>query len=114
MEPTDRSDQCIPTFSARYPPPGQTTYAGRPTGGGATTNRHDAGHRSQHHWRCGDTWAMRARLTSNHFVGRAGELAELELALGEAAGRQPGLRIQMGMPLFAGSAKAGWMAFEGA
>jgi len=89
MEPTDRSDQCIPTFSARYPPPGQTTYAGRPTGGGATTNRHDAGHRSQHHWRCGDTWAMRARLTSNHFVGRAGELAELELALGEAAGRQP-------------------------
>jgi len=32
---------------------------------------------------------MRARLTSNHFVGRTGELAELELALGEAADRQP-------------------------
>jgi len=32
---------------------------------------------------------MRARLTSSHFVGRTGELAELELALREAAGRQP-------------------------
>jgi predicted ATPase/DNA-binding CsgD family transcriptional regulator len=32
---------------------------------------------------------MRARLTSSHFVGRTGELAELELALGEAAGRRP-------------------------
>ena len=32
---------------------------------------------------------MRARLTSSHFVGRTGELAELELALGEAADRQP-------------------------
>ena len=32
---------------------------------------------------------MRARLTSSHFVGRTGELAELELALGEASGRRP-------------------------
>ena len=32
---------------------------------------------------------MRARLTSSHFVGRTGELAELELALGEAASGQP-------------------------
>ncbi|HWF71792.1 MAG TPA: AAA family ATPase [Solirubrobacteraceae bacterium] len=32
---------------------------------------------------------MRARLTSSHFVGRTGELAELELALAEAAERRP-------------------------
>ena len=32
---------------------------------------------------------MRARLTSSHFVGRVGELAELELALREAATRKP-------------------------
>jgi predicted ATPase/DNA-binding CsgD family transcriptional regulator len=32
---------------------------------------------------------MRARLTSSRFVGRTGELAELELALGEAAGGRP-------------------------
>ncbi|MGA2928679.1 MAG: AAA family ATPase [Solirubrobacteraceae bacterium] len=32
---------------------------------------------------------MRARLTSGHFVGRVGELAELELALAEAAARRP-------------------------
>jgi ATP/maltotriose-dependent transcriptional regulator MalT len=34
---------------------------------------------------------MRARLTSSHFVGRVGELAELELAFREAASRRPGL-----------------------
>jgi len=32
---------------------------------------------------------MRARLTSTHFVGRVGELAELELASREAAGSRP-------------------------
>jgi DNA-binding CsgD family transcriptional regulator/tetratricopeptide (TPR) repeat protein len=32
---------------------------------------------------------MRARVTSSHFVGRTGELAELELALREAAGESP-------------------------
>jgi DNA-binding CsgD family transcriptional regulator len=34
---------------------------------------------------------MRARLTSTHFVGRVGELAELELASREAAASRPGL-----------------------
>jgi predicted ATPase len=32
---------------------------------------------------------MRARLTSSHFVGRVGELAELEMAWREAAERRP-------------------------
>ncbi len=32
---------------------------------------------------------MRARLTSSHFVGRVGELAELELALRESASQRP-------------------------
>jgi DNA-binding CsgD family transcriptional regulator len=36
-----------------------------------------------------DTSDMRARLTSSHFVGRVGELAELELALREAAASRP-------------------------
>ncbi len=36
-----------------------------------------------------DTSDMRARLTSSRFVGRVGELAELELALREAADRRP-------------------------
>jgi DNA-binding CsgD family transcriptional regulator/tetratricopeptide (TPR) repeat protein len=36
---------------------------------------------------------MRARLTSSHFVGRVGELAELELALRESADRRPVLAL---------------------
>jgi len=36
---------------------------------------------------------MRARVTSSHFVGRASELAELELALREAAAQRPGLAL---------------------
>ena len=38
-----------------------------------------------------DTWGMRSRLTSSHFVGRAGELAELQRAFDEAASGHPGL-----------------------
>ena len=38
-----------------------------------------------------DTWDMRSRLTSSHFVGRAGELAELQRAFDEAASGHPGL-----------------------
>ena len=37
----------------------------------------------------GDTSGMRARLTSSRFVGRVGELAELELALREATAGSP-------------------------
>src|SRR5438270_12121151 len=39
--------------------------------------------------RSGDTSGMRARLTSSRFVGRVGELAELELALREATAGTP-------------------------
>ncbi len=39
---------------------------------------------------------MRGRLTSTKFVGRVGELAELELALGEAAARRPVLVLLSG------------------
>ncbi len=42
-------------------------------------------------WRSGDTLSMRTRVTSNHFVGRPGELAELELALADADNRRPTL-----------------------
>ena len=39
---------------------------------------------------------MRGRLSSTRFVGRVGELAELELALGEAAARRPVLVLLSG------------------
>src|SRR5690242_181262 len=39
--------------------------------------------------RSGDTSGMAARLTSSRFVGRVGELAELELALREATAGSP-------------------------
>ncbi len=41
--------------------------------------------------RSGDTSYMPSRLTSNHFVGRVGELAELELAVREASDGRPTL-----------------------
>ena len=41
--------------------------------------------------RSGDTSLMRARLSSTHFVGRVGELSELEASLREAADRRPAL-----------------------
>ena len=41
--------------------------------------------------RSGDTSHMPSRLTSNHFVGRVGELAELELAVREASAGRPTL-----------------------
>src|SRR5689334_345785 len=41
--------------------------------------------------RSGDTSVMRGRLSSNHFVGRVGELSELEASLREAAERRPAL-----------------------
>ncbi len=39
----------------------------------------------------GDTWGMTSRLTSNHFVGRVGELSELLLAVREASAGRSGL-----------------------
>ena len=39
----------------------------------------------------GDTSAMQSRLTSSHFVGRVGELAELQLAVREAQAGRPAL-----------------------
>ncbi len=40
---------------------------------------------------CGDTSAVRTRLSSRRFVGRVGELAELELAVREASSGRPRL-----------------------
>ena len=48
------------------------------------------GARGARSWpRSGDTLDMRGRMTSSHFVGRAGELAELELASREADAGRP-------------------------
>src|ERR1700755_1326207 len=38
-----------------------------------------------------DTWGMRSRRTSSHFVGRVGELAELQASFDQAASGRPGL-----------------------
>ena len=38
-----------------------------------------------------DTWGMRSRLTSSHFVGRVAELAELQTSFAQAASGLPGL-----------------------
>jgi len=43
-----------------------------------------------------DTSHIRARVTSSHFVGRTGELQELELALREAAGESPVVALLSG------------------
>src|SRR5580693_2199295 len=43
-----------------------------------------------------DTSHMRARVTSSHFVGRTGELGELDLALREAQGGCPAVVLLSG------------------
>jgi DNA-binding CsgD family transcriptional regulator/tetratricopeptide (TPR) repeat protein len=43
--------------------------------------------------RSGDTSVMRARVSSTHFVGRVGELSELEASLREATDRRPALLL---------------------
>jgi len=64
-----------------------TSSAGLPNPGAAAP-----GARPPRSWRrSGDTSPVRARLTSSHFVGRIGELAELELAVREASAGRPTL-----------------------
>src|SRR2546430_419860 len=91
MESTERSTRCIPTSTSRLPRRESRTTGRPPNAGdsGRTASGLGAALRASGPSR--DTSDMRARLTSTHFVGRVGELAELELALREVAARRPAL-----------------------
>src|SRR5205085_3893180 len=89
MKSNERSTQCIPTSITRLPRRGprsssEPQSAAHISADSGTSPRTDHGVA-----RSGDTSDMRARLTSSHFVGRVGELAELELALRESSNRRP-------------------------
>src|SRR5438270_4199715 len=82
VKSSDRRPKCIPPSPSQSSAPGTRSYAPPPSGRGPVArDPADGGH--------GDTSSMRARLTSSHFVGRVGELAELELAWNEAAAGRP-------------------------
>src|SRR5580704_3885900 len=84
----ERNEQCIPPSPKPSPQStSRTRGASPPNNGGSpkspATTIVEAVDASR------DTSRIRARVTSSHFVGRTGELAELELALREAAGESP-------------------------
>src|SRR5690242_17044181 len=87
MDYHERSKQCIPTSHIRSRLAASQTSSEPPRPGEAKAGT--AGGAGRLVVASRDTSDMRARLTSNHFVGRVGELAELELALREAASRKP-------------------------
>src|SRR5690348_6016790 len=86
MDPTQRSEACTPqslpdwqrldwrNSAAKHNSAAGSLRGAAPADGSARSR---------------DTSDMRARLTSSHFVGRVGELAELELALRESASQRP-------------------------
>src|ERR1700722_14003768 len=87
LESSEGNSECTPTSRPSWPNRTLTTSAGLPT----SPARADSPRRPRASARSGDTSAMRARLTSSHFVGRVGELAELELAVQEATAGRPTL-----------------------
>jgi DNA-binding CsgD family transcriptional regulator/tetratricopeptide (TPR) repeat protein len=84
-----RSPACTQTSLQPSTTPGSTISAGTPSGvrsrGLYSEHRREAGLFAP----SGDTSSVRMRLSSSRFVGRAGELAELQLAVREAADGQP-------------------------
>src|SRR5437588_7818992 len=85
MSDTDRSQSCTPHSPPRSP---------RHAASRSTSTSGNSGSPAQRVPRVdhsGDTWPVRARMTSSRLVGRIGELAELELAWREAAAGRPGL-----------------------
>src|SRR5436309_14889052 len=85
MKTTDRSEECNPSSTTNSPQRASQSS----TGQAISTVAGSAAQFSQRSARYRDTSDMRARLTSNHFVGRVGELAELELALRESTSHRP-------------------------
>src|SRR5690242_13779826 len=82
----ERQAPCTPNSAPSSPRAGAERSSSRPSAPAAS-----ASPAIESHPRSGDTSYMPSRLTSNHFVGRVGELAELELAVREASDGRPTL-----------------------
>src|SRR5947209_3564264 len=89
MESTRRSARCTPRSASQSHRHVSRTSGESPTDANSSERRTGASADSRTSGAWGDTSGMRARLTSSQFVGRIGELAELELALREAAASHP-------------------------
>ncbi len=89
MDSTDRSAACTPASITQSPRHESRTFAGSPSTWRSSGAAGAVARRPRPPAQSRDTSDMRARLTSTHFVGRVGELAELELALREAAASRP-------------------------
>src|SRR3984885_6406055 len=89
QDSSERSQQCIRTSPRPSPPSMSQTPPEPPRSTGAPTrcNGNAAAQSSAGPTR--DTSIVSARVTSSRFVGRAGELAELERVLREAAEQRP-------------------------
>jgi DNA-binding CsgD family transcriptional regulator/tetratricopeptide (TPR) repeat protein len=86
LKPIEGNPECILSSPSSWPKPISTISvapSSAPAGGPSRGARYDFAPRS------GDTSDMRSRLTSSHFVGRVGELAELQLAAREASSGRP-------------------------
>src|SRR5438309_5213926 len=81
----ERTAKCTPSSSPSSPKTASGISATRPSSTAGPADPEES------HPRCGDTSYMPSRLTSNHFVGRVGELAELELAVRAASASRPTL-----------------------
>src|SRR5918912_800174 len=92
----ERNSECTPTLRQQWQPPGSrssNTWRAVPRETGPSIPPIIASGQPEPPLRVqsGDTSVMRPRLTATHFVGRIGELAELELALHEASEGRPGV-----------------------
>lgn len=88
LEATGRNSECTPSFQQSW-----LTLAPKSSVSPPPTPGAEATEAPARDWlaRSGDTSLMRSRLTSNHFVGRVSELAELQLAVREASAGRPAL-----------------------
>jgi ATP/maltotriose-dependent transcriptional regulator MalT len=88
LEAIERNPECIRNSQPSWQTAGQPNFAVQPSKPAGERAAAAAGE-----WPLpsGDTSYMTSRLTSNHFVGRVGELAELQLAVREASSGRPAL-----------------------
>ncbi len=87
LEPIEGKPECTPSLQPSWLSSTSTSFAAPPSSPGAVD-----GATAPDVWLfSGNTLSMRSRLTSNHLVGRVGELAELQLAVREATSGRPTL-----------------------
>src|ERR1017187_4506990 len=87
LQSIERTLTCIPISAQSSQPAASRRSGGSPVTSPTRTSGQGTPGRSAY----GDTSVMQTRLTSSHFVGRSGELAELELAMREACAGRPAL-----------------------